>query len=101
MNPTQFSRATHFSIVWAFMLCFVTIVEWRSLDREPLKKDILSPFIQRDIKIVAQPGVELASGEPQYIVELGFNGTLFLACFFLPIIGFNGVGALWARFRAN
>ena len=112
MNPATFNRATHFSVVWAFMLCFITILEWRSLDRDPMKADILSPFIQRHIEItpgqaqtdraapIDSPGVEPAKG-PQTVVELGFDGPLFLACFFIPIIVFHGIGALFTHLRKH
>ncbi len=64
MNAGVFNRASHFSVVWAVMLSFITIVEWRSLDRDPLKAEILSPFITRHIEIVpgygAPPGGESA-----------------------------------------
>ncbi len=101
MHPTVFNRATHFSLIWGVMLCFITIIEWRSLDREPLKKDILSPFIHRDVKIIPQPEGSSSPGQAQYIVELDFNGPLFLACFFIPIIIFHGIGKLWTRIRAG
>ena len=105
MNAGAFNRASHFSVVWAVMLSFITIVEWRSLDRDPLKAEILSPFITRHIEIVAgtasvdnaQPKNSLQEQPttgPQTTVELGFNGPLFLACFFIPIILFHGVGNL-------
>lgn len=110
MNRTGLNGATHFSLVWAFMLCFITLIEWRSLDREPMKADILSPFIQRHIEIVpAQQATDSAapadslggtSGTgPQTVVELGFNGPLFLACFFIPIIAFHALGTLLTYLR--
>lgn len=102
------------------MLSFITIVEWRSLDRDPLKAEILSPFITRHIEIApggAPPGGAPPGGPPpggdssgsarpvnslqeqpaagtQTTVELGFNGPFFLACFFIPIILFHGLGNL-------
>ena len=110
MNAGAFNRASHFSVVWAVMLSFITIVEWRSLDRDPLKAEILSPFITRHIEIVpggAPPGgdssgsarpinslQEQPAAGPQTTVELGFNGPFFLACFFIPIILFHGLGNL-------
>lgn len=99
MTPPGFNRATHFSVVWAVMLSFITIMEWRSLDREPLKPEIFSPFIERHIDIVPAPGplASQAAGEPQYRVELGFNGPLFLFVFFVPVIVFHGLAALIQR----
>tara|TARA_R110002110_G_scaffold205066_5_gene416845 strand:+ start:22219 stop:22557 length:339 start_codon:yes stop_codon:yes gene_type:complete len=112
MSYTAFNRVTHFSIVWAVMLCFITIIEWRSLDRDPLKRDILSPFIQRDIQISENPAAGQSSvtandsetvpaQQMQTVVELNFNGPLFLACFFIPIILFHGLGLLLARFQSH
>ncbi len=110
MNHAAFSRAAHFSVVWAVMLSFITLVEWHSLDRDPLKRDILSPFINRHVNIVAAPpatatgqaGEALASpgGAPQYQVELDFNGPLFLACFFIPITLFHGIGLIARRIQS-
>jgi hypothetical protein len=111
MNHTAFNRASHFSVIWAVMLCFITLVEWRSLDRDPLKPDILSPFIQRHVQIVAGAAApdnalpteprNTPATAPQYIVELDFNGPLFLACFFIPIILFHGLGLLLNRLHAS
>jgi hypothetical protein len=39
-----------------------------------------------------------AQGEAlQYEVEIDFNGPLFLACFFGPVLAFQGLGLLAAR----
>jgi hypothetical protein len=35
----------------------------------------------------------------RYEVELDFNGPLFLAAFFAPMLVFHGLGALWNRSR--
>lgn len=105
MNSAGFNRATHFSVVWAVMLSFITIVEWRSLDREPLKPDIFSPFIQRHIDIVpaqvSGPLARQATKESQYVVELDFNGPLFLFVFFVPIVFFHALAALIQRLTGS
>lgn len=113
MKEPVFNRATHFSIVWAVMLAILTIVEWRSLDREPLAEQIFLPFIEREIGfsiLDANSGtpVDTASGDLpaedderglQTNVNIAFNGPLFLAYFFVPIVIFHAVGLLWSRLR--
>ena len=51
MSSSSFNRATHFSIVWAVTLVVMTMLEWRSLDRDPLGQEIFSPFISRSVAI--------------------------------------------------
>ena len=47
-----------------------------------------------DSAIAAQ---ESPDAELHYEVEFGFNGPLFLACFFGPMLLFHGIGMLWKR----
>ena len=102
-----YNRATHFSVVWAVTLAIITMVEWRNLEQDPLERQILSPFIQREITVsMAQSGgadefdtlETTAADELQYEVAFHFNGPLFLLCFFAPILLFHGIGHLWSRF---
>jgi hypothetical protein len=112
MQIPGFSRATHFSLVWGITLAVITLVEWHSLDRDPVKQEIISPFIERTMAV----SVEEADAPPpdssdsvadretpdavlRYDVEIGFNGPLFLACFFTPMLIFQGIGLLWNRYR--
>lgn len=107
MSRPVFNRATHFSIVWGVTLAVLTLVEWNSLDRDPLREEILLPFIQREVTVgvdaAEQPSEpDAAAGEDpegvlRYEVEFKFNGPLFLACFFGPVLAFQGVGWLAAR----
>jgi hypothetical protein len=113
MIEPAFNRATHLSIVWAVVLAVVTWVEWRSLDREPLAEQIFLPFIEREITLsTADPGAAhqpgaVKSNSPgtgvrrnlQTNVHIGFNGPLFLAYFFLPVLVFHAVDRLIARLR--
>ncbi len=105
------TRATHFSIVWAVVLAVLTLVEWRSLDREPMSEQIFLPFIEREITVsraepsaIQQPGK--AGGDfterngqrnLQTDVTIDFNGPLFLAYFFSPILMFHAVGLVLTR----
>lgn len=115
MSSSSFNRATHFSIVWAVTLSIITLVEWHSLDRNPLGQDIYSPFISRTVAIKVggaeqQPELQFA-GDPvsmdsankdlQYEVEIKFNGPFFLAVFFIPVLLFHGIGLLIARLRKS
>ena len=102
-----YNRATHFSVVWAVALAIITMVEWRNLEQDPLEREILSPFIQREITVsMAQSGGTDEFDKPettavdalQYEVAFHFNGPLFLFCFFAPILLFHGMGRLWSRF---
>jgi hypothetical protein len=119
VNKARLSGATHLSIVWGIALAIMTIIEWNSLDRDPLNHQILSPFIQRDVTVSVEPqatvareadipeleylGVEAESPDAvlRYDVALDFNGPLFLACFFVPVAIFHGVGILWRRVRGR
>ena len=111
MNESPINRATHFSIVWAVVLAILTLVEWRSLERAPTKEEIFLPFIERKISLSLkeagtaeefglstgeQSGVNAESGL-QTEMEIDFNGPLFLACFFGPVLVFHGIGLLSAR----
>lgn len=114
MKSHNYSRATHFSIVWGIALAVMTLVEWHSLDRDPVRQEIFSPFIQRTIDVtVTNPVSQAESAEGpagaensadaalRYDVELKFNGPLFLACFFIPVLVFHGVGLVWNRLRRS
>jgi hypothetical protein len=111
MNKPAFSAVTHLSIVWAVTLAVITIIEWRNLEQDPLNREILSPFIQREITVYkAQPErydtvtetAELNSGDGlRYEVEFHFTGPLFLLCFFGPVLVFLGVGRLWNMRKSN
>ena len=108
-----FSRATHLSIVWGVALAALTLLEWRSLDRDPLGHQIMMPFIERNVTVsVAGNGgpepldVNEDRAGPEepgllYEVEFDFNGPLFLACFFGPVLAFQGLGLLASRARAR
>jgi hypothetical protein len=111
MSRAVFNRATHFSIVWGITLALLTLMEWRSLDRDPLGQKILTPFIEREVRVrvvdaapaVAEqagtlpPADEGPDGALQYEVELHFNGPLFLLVFFAPVLLFHGIGWLGSR----
>jgi hypothetical protein len=105
MNYPNLNRATHFSVVWAATLVIVTMLEWSGLDREPLKEQILSPFIERAIVTVPVPqplgDIPDNSSEASYQREVSFHfkGPLFLACFFGPVLVFHGVVFVLSRFR--
>lgn len=119
MIGSKLSGATHLSVVWGIALAIMTIIEWNSLDRDPLNHQIISPFIQRDIKASVQPQApglveneipgldippataESADAVLHYEVALDFNGPLFLACFFAPVAIFQGLGMLWRRLRGG
>lgn len=92
----------------------MTLLEWNSLERDPVRQEILSPFIERQIEVSLAnavteiPGPELVfeaetgaepEAELQYQVELSFNGPKFLAFFFVPILAFHGFGLLWQHRR--
>ena len=114
VKSQHYSRATHFSIVWGIALAVMTLVEWHSLDRNPVSQEIFSPFIQRTIDVtVSNPVSPIESAEAlveaedspdadlRYDVELSFNGPLFLACFFVPILIFHGIGLAWRALRGS
>ena len=93
MKKSALSGASHFSIVWGITLAVITLVEWHSLDRDPVRRQILSPFIERNISVsilnkpdsnafelpAAPPPIESPDAELQYEVEFKFNGLLFAA----------------------
>jgi hypothetical protein len=111
MTKSPFSLATHLSIVWAITLAVLTTIEWRSLDREPLKETVFLPFIQREILLSRAPGAVPAPSLPdsdtiergvlQTEVNIHFNGPLFLLSFFGPVLIFQGIawtgGRLFSR----
>lgn len=114
IEPTL-NRATHLSIVWAVMLAILTLVEWRSLDREPMSEQIFLPFIEREITLSRTdtntttqlgttaddfPAKNVRSGL-QTDVHIDFNGPLFLAYFFGPILIFHAIGQLSARLHTH
>ena len=111
MSRPVFNRGTHFSIVWGVTLAVLTLLEWNSLERDPLREEILLPFIQREVSVAViaggapvEPGApagEQADGTLQYEVEFHFNGPLFLAYFFGPVLAFQGIGWLAARVMAR
>ncbi len=113
MTPHSYNRATHFSIVWGVALAVMTLVEWHSLERNPVTQEIISPFIQRNIDVSLANAVSPADASGglvdaedsadailRYDVELKFNGPLFLACFFGPVLLFHAIGLLWRRWQA-
>ena len=113
MIEPALNRATHFSIVWAVVLAVLTLVEWRSLDRDPMTEQIFLPFIEREITLSRAdantmqqlgttaddlPGKNVRPNL-QTNVQIGFNGPLFLFYFFGPILVFHAVTLLFARLR--
>ena len=105
MSEPALNRATHFSIVWAVVLAVLTLVEWGSLERDPMSEQIFLPFIERQIEVsmtdanaTAQPGISPAR-KSQTLVQIDFNGPLFLAWFFGPILIMQATGMLWAWLR--
>ena len=108
-----FSRSTHLSIVWGVTLAVLTLMEWRALDRDPLGHQILTPFIHREVTVSVEGDSSSrvldfdqrdapdtpTGGQLQYEVEIDFNGPLFLACFFGPVLLFQGLGWLGRRGR--
>ena len=111
MSMPAFNAATHISIAWAVTLAVLTILEWRSLDRDPIGQQILTPFIQREITIIPVSSAvydqaditaqadTASKAEPRYEVELTFNGPLFLAYFFGPVALFHGLGLVLAKIK--
>ena len=106
MKPHAFNFATHLSIVWGVTLAVMTLIEWNSLEREPLREQVFLPFIERDIRLMAPAGEldalateAVPAVDLRYEVELGFNGPLFLACFFIPVGLFHGAGWLLSRLK--
>ena len=72
----------------------MTLVEWRSLDRDPPNEQVYLPFIERVITLSrADPGEQGATSEGnglQINVQIDFNG---------PIVIFHAVGLLITRLR--
>lgn len=115
MIEPAFNRATHFSIVWAVVLAILTLVEWNSLDRDPMTEQIFLPFIEREITLsrvdantMQQLGTtaddlpeKKARRNLQTKVQIAFNGPLFLLYFFGPILIFHGVTLLFAWLRGD
>ncbi len=111
MAKFSFNPAVHLSIAWGVTLAMVTMVEWNSLDRDPMRQQILTPFIQRDVVMAAgeakavgefysnadERSSPAAAAPVQYTVKFRFDGPLFLACFFLPVLVFHGFGWLISR----
>ncbi|HDY82288.1 MAG TPA: hypothetical protein ENH48_04950 [Halieaceae bacterium] len=105
------NHATHLSIAWAVALAVITLVEWNNLSRNPIGQEIFLPFISREISVnvmaagASEPlefstksaGDGGAAGGLQYEVEFFFNGPLFLAYFFGPVLFIQGAGLLAAR----
>ena len=115
LKKNVLSGASHFSIVWGITLAAITLIEWHSLDRDPLHRQILSPFIERHISVTVLNAPdstgqanESAAGPDdsvdaalQYEVDFRFNGPLFAACFLVPICFFQGIGMLISRLRGR
>lgn len=113
-DKEAYSIAARLSIVWAVTLSILTIIEWRQLDRDPLEREILSPFIERQITVhvgqssfTADEFKRSAASSPEqadkarFEVEYHFNGPLFLLCFFAPVAAFHVVSGLFNRLRKN
>ena len=114
MNKPVYGGARHLSVVWAVTLAILTLVEWRQLDRDPINREILSPFIERQVTIhPRQPGIKIEEFEDSPAVTdidpnkasievaFHFNGPLFLLCFFGPVAAFYGIALLLQRLRGN
>jgi len=113
MSKFAFNPAIHLSIAWGVTLAIITLVEWNSLDRDPMREQIFTPFIQREISmtmgeevannIIDFESVEREAKTPtastQTTVKFHFNGPLFLVCFFIPVLAFHGIGWLMARVK--
>ena len=115
MIEPALNRATHLSIVWAVVLAVLTLVEWRSLDRDPMSEQIFLPFIEREITVSradANTLQKLGQTEGEFpeknvqrslqtVIQIGFNGPLFLVYFLGPILIFHSIGLLSARLRRD
>lgn len=95
--------ARHLSIAWGVTLAVLALLEWNSLEREPLREPLLSPFIERSVTLTpaAANGPSTSAGGEQTVVELRFNGPLFLIWFFGPVILFNGCGMAFEKLRGE
>jgi hypothetical protein len=114
MSKPIYGGARHLSIVWAVTLAILTLMEWRQLDRDPLDREILSPFIEREVTVHTDDtimtfddfersdmGPANDTAETIYEVQFHFNGPLFLICFFGPVAAFHGLALMWGRLRKN
>lgn len=113
MSKSVFSPAVHLSIAWGVTLAVVTLVEWNSLERDPMREQIFTPFIQREVSVgrgavipttnidfdSAQRAVNESVAPIQYTVKFHFDGPLFLACFFIPVFAFHGIGRLMSGIK--
>ncbi|GAA5317576.1 MAG: hypothetical protein AseanaTS_27810 [Candidatus Pelagadaptatus aseana] len=109
---TFLNTPTNMSIVWGITLALITLLDWNTLENNPMTEEILTPFISRHITLAAIPDAPATEipGQPQppatlhqlqYQVELEFNGPLFLLCFFLPPALFFGLAALSRKARSQ
>lgn len=109
---SRFTATTHFCIVWGITLAIFSLLEWNSLDRDPVGQQIMSPFIERHIEMTvgeanaAAPDQYSLAGPGKspdavlnYEVEFSFNGPIFLLCFFGPMLVFMACGRLWKLIR--
>ncbi len=88
MSRPILNVTNNMSIAWGMVLALVTILDWNSIERNPLEEEIFTPFISREVTVltldtddVSVPGSQIPY---QYNVELKFNGPLFLLYFFGP-----------------
>lgn len=94
------NTSTSVSLVWGITLAFLTLMDWNTLQNNPVSEDILTPFINRHITVSTASGEAAPLETPapqeqlQYQVELKFNGPLFLLCFFGPPLAFHGLSRL-------
>ncbi len=104
MSRPALNVTNNLSIAWGMVLALVTILDWRSVERNPLEAEIFTPFISRQVTMSLlspeqrQLSIDSIDGEQgppvQYNVELSFNGPLFLLYFFGPVAGLFIVGKL-------
>ncbi len=113
MSKFAFNPAVHLSIAWGVTLAIITLVEWNSLDRDPMREQIFTPFIHREISMtmgerVADHIIDFESvareakkptASVQTRVKFHFDGPLFLACFFIPVLAFHSIGWLLGRVK--
>ena len=83
----------------------MTLVEWRSLDRDPPNEQVYLPFIERVITLsradAGQQGNASEGNSLQTNVQIDFNGPLFLVYFAGPIVIFHAIGLLISRLRGG
>ena len=114
MSKPVYGGARHLSIVWAVTLAILTLMEWRQLEQDPLNRQILSPFIQRQVTVHVghsetmvddfdreSEGQNDESIKTRYEVAFHFNGPLFLLCFFGPVLAFHALALFWQRLRSD